>query len=164
VTLTAAAKRLVVLFLVLGSLSWVGYGILVGTAVNQANNINTADNALNELNSSYSTLTSNMNQWQNTVTACDKNLTCITRADGKAASYFSSFATQLRATPVPSGATAAQSQLNADAIRAAQDFTELSLATTVTQYQAVSTSSGLRQTLNRFDQDYNTLGTTLQNS
>ena len=167
-TLTSAARRLVVLFLVLGALFWVaygvGYGALVGTAINHANSINTANNAIDQVNSSYNTLNSNLNQWQSAVTACDKNLTCITRADGKAATYFSTFANDLQATPMPSGATAAAAQLHSDATQAARDFTRLSQATTVAQYQNTFTSSGLRATLNRFDQDYNTLGTTLESS
>ena len=166
--LTSAARRLVVLFLVLGALFWVaygvGYGALVGTAINHANSINTANNAIDQVNSSYNTLNSNLNQWQSAVTACDKNLTCITRADGKAATYFSTFANDLQATPMPSGATAAAAQLHSDATQAARDFTRLSQATTVAQYQNTFTSSGLRATLNRFDQDYNTLGTTLESS
>ena len=143
--LTAAARRLVVLFIVLGALFWVaygvGYGALVGTAINHASNIDTANNAIDSVNSSYSTLTSNLNQWQSAVTACDKNLACVTKADGNAATYFSTFANELQATPMPSGATAAAARLHSDATRAAQDFTQLSQATTVAQYQHTFTSS-----------------------
>lgn len=168
--LTQPAKRLVVLFVVLGSIFWVsyvaGYGILVGTVINSVSNGTITKNiiAIDELNSSYSTLNANLTHWQHTVSACDKKLTCFTRADGKAATYFSTFANELQATPMPSGAVAAASRLYSDATTAAQDFTKLSQATTAAQYQRTSTRTGLQQTLNNFDTDYNTLGTTLQDS
>jgi nucleobase:cation symporter-1, NCS1 family len=46
---------------------------------------------------------------------------------------------------------------DSDANQAAQDFTRLSQAGTVAQYQRRFADSGLTQTLNHFDQDYNTL-------
>jgi hypothetical protein len=164
--LTPVARRLVVLFVVLGSLFWALYGVLIAALVHQGGGFSSTV-ALDELNSSYSTLSRNLNQWQATVAACDKNLTCVTKADGKAATYFSSFAGKLqvvRAMPVPPAASAAAARLDSDATRAAQDFTELSHATTVAQYQYTFKSSGLQQALNSFDQDYNTLGTALENS
>jgi hypothetical protein len=167
-TLTSAARRLVVLFLVLGSLFWVGwgvaYGTLIATAVNQASHVSTVNNAIDKLNSSYGTLNGNLSQWQSAVAACDQNLTCVTKQDSKAAAYFSAFASVLSATPMPSGASAAAARLQSDATAAAQAFTRLSQATTVAQYQSTFASSGLRQLLGRFDQDYNALGTALENS
>ncbi len=156
------------LFLVFGSLIWVGWGIaygtLIATAVNQAGNVSTVNNAIDKLNSSYSTLNGNLSQWQSAVAACDQNLTCVTKQDSKAAAYFSAFASVLSATPMPSGASAAAARLQSDATAAAQAFTRLSQATTVAQYQSTFTGSGLRQLLDRFDQDYNALGTALENS
>lgn len=161
-------RQLVGLILLLGALTWVGAAIIWGTvvsgAVHQASNINTADNALGTVNSSYYTLTGNMNKWKAAVAACDKNLTCVTKADAKAAKYFAAFASQLQATPMPSGATAAANQLDADATKAAQDFTQLSHTTTVAQYQNTFTDTGLQQTVKHFDQDYDTLNTALLNA
>lgn len=166
--LTSAARRLVVLFVVLGALIWAGYlvamGIITANAVNRTNTVNTANNAIDQLNSSYSTLTSNLDNWQAAVKACDTNLTCVTKADGKAAAYFSTFASQLQATPMPPVATAAASRLHSDATQAAQDFTQLSKATSVSAYQSTFASTGLQQTLDTFDQDFNALGTALENS
>jgi hypothetical protein len=65
---------------------------------------------------------------------------------------------------MPSGAAAAASKLHADATQAAQDFTQLSKATSVSGYQSTFVGTGLQQTLNQFDQDFNALGTTLENS
>jgi len=166
--LTSAAKRLVVLFVVLGALVWVG-GIvldatLIANAANRSNTVNTANQAIDQMNSSYAALTSKLSKLQATVKACDTNLTCVTRADGTAAAYFSTFASQLQATPMPSGAVAAASKLHADATQAAQDFTQLSKATTVSGYQRTFASIGLQHTLNGFDQDFNALGTALENT
>ena len=96
------------LVLALGVLTSVVDGVRFGTsterAIQRAQNISTANNAINELNGSYNTLTGKMNQWQAAVTACDQNLTCVTKADGNAAGYFTAFGSSVRATPVPSGA------------------------------------------------------------
>ncbi len=166
--LTSSARQLVTLFLVLGALTYIYDGFrgvsIVANAIHHAQSVNTTNNAIDQVNASYGTLTSNLNKWQAAVAACDKNLTCVTKADSNAATYFSAFASQLQATSMPSGATAAAGQLNADAAKAAQDFTRLSQTTTVAQYQNTFTDTGLQRTLNQFDQDYNTLGTALENS
>jgi hypothetical protein len=65
---------------------------------------------------------------------------------------------------MPSGAAAAASKLHNDAIQAAQAFTKLSKATSVSGYQKTFASTGLQQSLDRFDQDFNRLGTALENS
>ena len=166
--LTSAAKRLVVLFVVLGALVWVGGIVLDATlmanSANRSNTVNTANQAIDQMNSSYAALTSNLSKLQATVKACDTKLTCVTKADRTAAAYFSTFASQLQATPMPSGAVAAASKLHTDATQAAQDFTKLSKATTVSGYQRTFASIGLQQTLNLFDRDFNALGTALENT
>jgi Domain of unknown function (DUF4389) len=163
--LTSGAKRLVVLFIVLGSLSYVVNGVLfaasAGRALQRARDITTANNAIDTLNGSYGPLMSKMNQWQDTASACDQNLTCLTRADGVAATYFSAFASAVRSTPMPPNATAAASQVYSDATRVAQEYTQLSQAANVGQYQATFERIGLQQTLNRFDQDFTALGAAL---
>jgi hypothetical protein len=159
--LTSTARRLLVLFIVLGVLSWGGYvalyAALVASGVSSVNNIEMADNAVSSMNSSYGTLSSKLSQWENATTACNHKLTCVTGADSTAASDFSKFANQLQATAMPSGATAAADQLYSDATKATQDFTQLSQSTTTEQYQSTVTSTGLQQTLNQFDQDFNSL-------
>jgi len=166
--LTSAAKRLVVLFVVLGALVWVGGIVLDATlmanAANRSNTVNAANQAIDQMNGSYAALTSNLSKLQATVKACDTNLSCVTKADRTAAAYFSTFASQLQATPMPSGAVAAASKLHTDATQAARDFTKLSKATTVSGYQRTFASIGLQQTLNLFDRDFNALGTALENT
>jgi len=158
--LTSPAKRLLVLFIVLGVLTWgayaVGYIALIVNGVGSVNNVETANNAISSMNSSYGTLQSELSKWGSTTNAC-KNLSCATGADTTAAGDFSKFASQLQATAMPGSATAAANQVYSDATKAAQDFTQLSQSTSIEQYQSTVTSTNVRQTLNQFDQDFNSL-------
>ena len=166
--LSKAARQLVILFLVLGVLA----GILNGAsnafslsgALQRAEDASMANNAIGAVNSSYTTLQTRMNQWRYTVSACDQNLTCVTKADANAATDFSAFASELNATPMPSGATAAANQVYSDATRVAQEYAQLSQAANVATYQDTFNRLGLQQSLDRFDQDFNALGTALDNS
>jgi len=166
--LSRGARQLVILFIVLGVIMGIFNGasnaLSLSRAVQRAQAINTANNAINTVDSSYGTLITKMNQWHYTVSACDQDLTCVTKADANAATYFSAFASELRATPMPSGATAAANQVFSDATRVAQNYAQLSQAANVATYQDTFTRIGLRQSLNRFDQDFNALGTALDNS
>jgi uncharacterized protein DUF4389 len=159
--LAAPAKRLLVLFIVLGALVWGAYGVLyvavIASGVGTVNNVETANNAFNSMNSSYNTLSSKLSQWQKATAACNQKLTCVTGADSTAASDFSTFGSHLQATAMPSGAAAAADQLYSDATKATQDFTQLSQSTTVEQYQSTVASTNPQQTLTQFDQDFNSL-------
>ena len=157
-----------ILFLVLGVLMGILNGasnaFSLSSALQRAEDASTANNAIGAVNSSYTTLQTKMNQWHYTVSACDQNLTCVTKADANAATYFSAFASELSATPMPSGATAAANQVYSDATRVAQEYAQLSQAANVATYQDTFNRLGLQQSLNRFDQDFNALGTALDNS
>jgi hypothetical protein len=161
--LTTAAKKLVTTFIVLGSLTLVGYialyAVLIGSAVNSTEN---AVTAANQLNSSYATLTNSLNAWEQATTNCKQNLACVTKEDGKAASAFNTFSSQLANTSVPAGAAADKARLSAAAATSAQDFIQLSKTTSISQYQSTIAGTGLQQTLNGFDQDFTTLITQLQ--
>ena len=153
--LTAGARKLVITFIVLGSLFLVGYialyASLVGKAINSAVNTVTT---VNQLNNEYTTLTDSLNAWGKATRACDQNLTCVTNEDSQAASYFTTFSSQLASTPVPAGSATAKAKVAADAAVAAQDLTQLGKATTVSQYEATVQSTGLQQTLDNFDTDF----------
>ena len=138
-----------------------GYIGLISLAVSKAasdSNVVVASNAIAALNTSHDTLTSQLTAWQNAVQACDQKLTCVTRQDAKAATDFSTFASRLRAIPLPAGAASAGARVEADAATMAQDFTALSKTTTVGQYESTYTNGGLAQTLARFNTDYSALG------
>jgi len=162
--LTSAAKGLLVLFLVLGVVTYIFSAIRDAAIFNRASNVATVNNAIDELNSSYNTLHGNLTQFERAVADCDQNLTCATRQDAMAGGYFSTFAHQLRETQEPPGAVSAANQLYSDATGLAQAYTQLGQAKNVAQYRATLTRTGLQQLGNSFDQDVNALGTALNNS
>jgi hypothetical protein len=154
------------MFIVLGSVFLVAYivvySVVIGSAVNSANNGATAVSAINQLNGSYSTLTSSLTAGEQAATSCNQNLTCVTKQDSKAASAFQRFSSQLASTPVPAGAAADKARLSSDSAALAQGYTELSKATSTAQYQSTFASIGLQQRLNGFGQDFTALGGLLQ--
>jgi Domain of unknown function (DUF4389) len=156
--LTSAARGLVSLFIVLGSLLAVAYiavyAVLIGSTVSK---VTSAATAINQLNSSYTTLTGKLDALDQSVQKCDQNLTCVTLQDGQAAAAFDTFSSQLANTSVPAEAAPAKARLAADAAAVAQDYTRFSKATSASQYQSVFASSNLRQALTDFDQDFNAL-------
>ena len=161
--LTTAARKLVTTFIVLGSVALVGYialyAALIGSTVSSTES---AVTAANQLNSSYTTLTNSLNTWEQASTNCKGNLACVTKEDGKAASAFDTFSSQLANTSVPASAAADKARLSAAAATSAQDFIQLSKTTSTSQYQSTIASTGLQQTLTGFDQDFTTLITRLQ--
>jgi hypothetical protein len=164
--LTSAARKLMTAFIVIGSLIAVLYialfVVLIASASSSANNNNTASNATIQLSNSYTALTTSLTTWEQATTACDQNLTCVTKEDSTAASAFKAFSSQLSATAVPSGAEADKARLTAVSASAGQDFTRLSQATSNSQYQSIISSTGLESTLNSVDSDYTALVNKLQ--
>jgi hypothetical protein len=156
--LTPGAKQLLGWFIGLGAVLYAGYLVLIAILVSSASSTN---NAIGTVSNAHDTLVNQLNGWESAQQACN-DLTCAESGDTKAAGYFSSFASTLQATPMPSGDSAsAASNLYNDATKAAQELTQLSHATSVAKYQSTLTSSGFQQTLDQFDQDYNALGTAL---
>jgi len=165
---SAAAKRVIIAFIALGMLLFVanvGFeanGLF--ESVGQFTNVQTAQNALTQLDNSYTTLNKNLTSWESATQACDQNLTCVTSQDAKAAAYFTAFDNQLTGTPMPSNSVAAASRLDQVGTASAQDLTQLSKVASGTQYASVVTSTGLQATLNDFDTDYNALVSALESN
>lgn len=156
-TLSSSARGLVRTFVALGVLAYAGYLILpvaLLVAVSSGSDARTAGNAVDRMNASYGTLTSELAGWQGAMKACQGDLTCVTKQDARAAGYLTAFDTRLAATPVPGGAVTAQRRLSGDATAAARDFTQLSRARTVSAYHATFARTGLQRTLDTFSQDY----------
>jgi len=159
--LTPGAKQLLGWFIGLGAVLYVGYFVLIAILVSSTSSTVATNNAIDEVSSAHDTLVNQLQSWESAQQAC-KDLKCAESGDTKATGYFSSFASTLQATPMPSGdSAAAASKLYHDATKAAQELTQLSHATSVAQYRSTLTSSGFQQTLDQFDQDYNALGTAL---
>jgi Domain of unknown function (DUF4389) len=164
--LTSGARKLVTTFIVLGSLLYGGtVASDVETFASRAGTLNdtqTATTAIGQLNTSYATLSDSLHAFDQATTNCNQNLTCVTKEDTKAASAFSLFSDQLADTSVPTGTAADEARLAAAATASQQAFVRLSKTTTASQYQSAIASTGLQQTLNGFDSDFNALTAKLQ--
>jgi hypothetical protein len=160
--LSSGTRRLLGLFVGLGVIFLVLQFVLFAIIGSPGNAI-TASNAIATMNTANDTLNAQVSSWESTTKACT-TLACATAADGKAATYFSDFASTLHNTPMPSGATGAANRLYSDATKAAQDLTQLSQVTSASRYQSTITSTGLDQTLTQFDTDDTALGATLSSS
>lgn len=121
------------------------------------NNPESASSAADKLDSDYSTLSDRLSSWETATTNCNGNLTCVTKEDKTAAGIFTTFSSQLAATPVPAAQEADKAKLAADSTASANAFTALSKTTTASEYQSTISSTHLQQNLDNFDKDYTKL-------
>jgi Domain of unknown function (DUF4389) len=155
--LTPAAKRLVILFIVLGALGYAGQSAFTSSTFgHRVNNSLSAIAANNAMQTASDRLNSEVSQFQSASNACGHNLKCAEAADAKAAGYFSEFGNAVRTTSMPSNATAAADKLYSDSMKLASDYTQLSHASSADQYEALATG-GLQQDSDQFDTDANGL-------
>jgi len=160
--LSAAARKLVAMFLIIGVLVLAGYIAGFAVAANNSSNGVSQANAALAVEGNYASLSASVSAFATKVSACQGKLSCVTKIDGQMSQAFSQFATQLQGVSMPSpAATSAAAALQADATAAARDFHELSSATSVTQYQQLAPSTGLQAQLTKFDTDHASLGRTL---
>ncbi len=162
--LSGAARKLMAGFLVLGVLFSVGCSATAGTAhsngVSAANATN-ATNATNQVQANTTPVTDAVNNYSAYVKACKGQLTCVTQLDRQVAATFNTFAEQLRATRMPSKATAANAALVASVLRAGAIYARLGAAASPTQYINAAKAADLNQALNQVNQAYANLGTAL---
>jgi hypothetical protein len=148
---------LLMCFLVLGVLSSVGCGATAGAHSNGVS----AANATNQVQANTTPVTDAVNNYAANVKACKGQLTCVTQLDRQVAATFNTFAEQLRATKMPSKATAANAALIASVSRAAAVYARLGAATSANQYISEARTADLASALNHVNQDYANLGTAL---
>jgi hypothetical protein len=166
--LPAAGKRLLVAVIVLGVIvyganAWFNWHLL-SSASSRADNVATAENAVDQVGAAYVTLTNNLTGAEKATKACDENLTCVTGQDTKIAGYLTAFGNRLTAALMPPNSVAARARLSQVVTKAVRGFTQLSAVTTGAQYQSVYTSAGLVVTLDDFDTDYDALLKALENN
>jgi hypothetical protein len=149
---------LLMCFLVLGVLFSVGCGATAGAA--HSNGVSAA-NATSQVQANTTPVTDAVNNYAANVKACKGQLTCVTQLDRQVAATFNTFAGQLRATKIPSKATAAKAALVASVLRAAAVYAHLGAATSANQYISEARTAGLASALNQVNQDYANLGTAL---
>jgi hypothetical protein len=141
--LSRAAKRLVVLFIVLGVIALVG--ITVGSSIAASQSASTA-NAANTVSAAHVQLSRQLNGLSTKLTACRSQsdvLACVTKLDRQAAQDFGAFASTVRSTPVPSSAAPAAAQLATAADQVQSAFQQLGAATSPTQYEQIDSSTVL---------------------
>ena len=129
----------------------------IGSGSVAPGNPESGSSAADKLDSDYSTLSTKLLTWEKATTNCNGNLTCVTQQDATAANIFTTFSSQLAATPVPAAQQAEKAKLASDAAASASSFTALSHTTTASGYASTITSTHMQQSLDNFDSDYSKL-------
>jgi hypothetical protein len=156
--LSAAARKLVILFIVLGVvLAAVNGAVQAALAGNGVSALSAAKQVVADIGPSRDAL----DNYSANVQACGNKLSCVEGVDRNVAAKLSTFATQLRGIAMPSQATAANAALAAAVSDTAAKFAKLSTAPTATTYISEAQASGLQQSVDKINQAYDNLGTAL---
>jgi hypothetical protein len=150
--LSTGAKRLVLLFLVLGVASYAAAGAVGATVAGRAVS---EDQALSDVSASRDTLDGKGLKYQQDVTACGQELSCVQRANSELAAAFEAFATDVDGIRFPGSA----GEEAARTVRASRDFAaalrRLAAASSPEEYSRLA--AGLDQISSTFDQRYQDL-------
>ena len=156
--LSAAARKLVILFIVLGVvLGAVNGAVQAALAGNSVSALSAAKQVVADIGPSRDVL----DNYSASVQACNKKLSCVEGVDRKVAATLNTFAAQLRGIAMPSQATAANATLAAAVSDTAAKFAELSTAPSATKYISEAQAAGLQQSVDKINQAYENLGTAL---
>jgi len=156
--LSETARKLVIVFIVLGVLIAVGGGVVQGVTAGHGVSALTA---AEEVSADVTPVRSALNNYSANVSACKGKLNCVTALDLKVSATLRTFAAQLRSTAMPSKATAANAALAASVSKTSDIFGHLGAATTASQYISEARSSGVQQAVDGINQAYTNLGTAL---
>jgi len=154
--LSSGARKLIVVFIVLGSVLYLAANVVQFTVQHPLQNLE----ANIEVQSAYASLTTAVTTYETNTNACGtsaQGLICVTGADRTVGQAFGVFVSRLSAISEPAGAVASASALASDGTHAQQVFEQLAASTTVAQYQQNVQSSSLTQVLTQFSQDYQRL-------
>jgi hypothetical protein len=158
--LSRTAKRLMVLFLVLGAV--VIAAVIAVSAAAPGNNTVTRAEATVSVEAAFASLSTTLSGFDSKVAACSGKLTCVNQVDKQMSGAFGTFARNMDGISMPGAASsAAADRVRSDANQASAGFLRLSAVTSAAQYNQVVASTGLEANLKRFDADYQALGTTL---
>lgn len=166
--LSGAAKRLVALFIAVGVVAAIAYGVLIGIVVNSSANVSRAS-AINSISAAHSTLLRQLSGLSQQISVCQNQsaqaaaLKCVTKYDRQAAADLGTFAGRVNSTPVPSAAAPAAAQLTAAASQLQAAFQQLGTATSVAQYEQID-SSRVAPKVTQFNEAYVRLGQALEAS
>jgi Domain of unknown function (DUF4389) len=156
--LSAAARKLVILFIVLGVvLAAVNGAVEAALAGNSVSALAAAKQVVAAIGPSRDALDS----YSANVQACNNKLSCVEGVDRQVAARLNTFAAQLRGIAMPSQATAANAALAAAVSDTAAKFAKLGTAPSATKYISEAQASGLQQSVDKINQAYDNLGTAL---
>jgi len=156
--LSAAARKLVILFIVLGVvLGAVNGAVQAALASNSVSALAAAEQVVTDL----APVRNALGNYQTNVQACKGKLNCVEALDRKVAGTLNTSAGQLRGIAMPSRATAANAALATSVSNTAAIFAKLGTATSASQYVSEAQASGLQQSVDQINQAYNNLGTAL---
>ena len=156
--LSAAARKLVILFIVLGVvLGAVNGAVQAALAGNSVSALSAAKQVVADIAPSRDVL----DNYSASVQACNKKLSCVEGVDRKVAATLNTFAAQLHGIAMPSQATAANAALAAAVSDTAAKFAKLSTAPSATKYISEAQAAGLQQSVDKINQAYDNLGTAL---
>jgi uncharacterized protein DUF4389 len=153
--LSAAAKGLVVVFLVLGVGQYVASGAV---SYRTTSNARRTTQASSDLTAAHNTLVGQSQQYQQQTAACAE-LSCIQSADRELADAFAAFATELRRIEFPASAQAEAAELADLADRIARELQEQTDAGSPEEYQQLAADN--QELGNAFDQQEQTLVSSL---
>lgn len=156
--LSAAARKLVILFIVLGVVFIAANGVVQATVLGHRVS---AVNAAAQVSTDVTPVRNTLNNYPSDVKACNGKLDCVTALDRKVARTLDTFAAQLRSISMPSQAVAANAALAAAVSNTAGIFAKLGAATSPSQYISEAQSSGLQQSVDQMNQAYENLGAAL---
>lgn len=156
--LSAGAKLLVVLFLVLGVAQYVAGA---AASVTTTSNARRTTEARSDLTAAHNILAGQIQQYQEQVAACGARpeLSCIQSADRELADAFEAFATEMRGIEFPASAQAQAAELEDLADRIAGVFGELATVSSPEDYARVAAPAG--QLGDSFDQQEQALVSSL---
>jgi hypothetical protein len=155
--LSGAARRLVGWFLAIGVVLLVGLIVIVAVVASNSTTISKAI-ALSQLRAAASQVSQAEQTDNGTAQACGKNLPCVAKVDTSVGGSYRTFASQVAAIAMPSGAASADAAtVVTDATKVADSYTQLGTAKTTSQYSSIVNSSGIRGDLTALSTDYNKL-------
>ena len=145
--LSAGAKRLVILFLVLGVVQYLASGVV---SVTTTSNARRTTQARSDLTAAHNTLAGRIQQHQQQIAGCPAELSCVQSADRELADAFEGFATELRRIGFPASAQAEAAELEDLADRIASTLRQMATAGSPEDYQTLA--APLAQLGSSFDQ------------
>ena len=156
--LSQGARNLVIVFLVLGALTFAGAGVVDAAAI--GNGVDSAT-AAEQVTTDVTPVVDALNNYSNNVQACSGKLACVAGVDAKLAATLTTFSGQLSTIHMPPGAVAARAELAAAVSGTAGVFAKLGAATTPTQYISEAKAANIQQSVDRLNAAYVNLGKAL---